>query len=242
MLVQGFGYRALELSRRVGTVADSRGPFRSCICSRVWGSRSSGRSHNLQVVRVVHDAKDVPKGVDHRSGDEPRLAAVRKRLVFTCSHGQQPLDGSRHVVDVPVQDGAARACRRCFGLVAAVNQAQLVLVVADTKLVVPRAFELRFDAQQFGVPFLCGLKIVSPIADEGESSQHACSLRRREHLPPDLHTAPAAFGGLAMRIARGLAGARGRGCNGGCAPRGHGTGVVGCLLLLGPTYEDGSRP
>jgi hypothetical protein len=89
-------------------------------------------------VRVVHDAQDVTEGVDHRSGDEPLLAAVRKRLVFPCSHGLQPLEGRRHIVDVPVQDGAARTGPRRFGRVTAVDQAQLVLVFADAELYVRR--------------------------------------------------------------------------------------------------------
>ena len=69
-------------------------------------SSSPSRAKDLQVVRVVHYAQDVTEGVDHGSGDEP-LPAVREDLVLFRSHGQQPLEGRRHVVDVPVQDGAA---------------------------------------------------------------------------------------------------------------------------------------
>jgi hypothetical protein len=48
-----------------------------------------------------------PKGSTTESGDEALLAAAGERLVFPCSQGQQLLEGRRHVVDVPVQDGAA---------------------------------------------------------------------------------------------------------------------------------------
>jgi hypothetical protein len=117
------------------------------------------------------------------------------------SHRQQPLEGSWHIVNVPVHDGTTRAARRTFGRVAAIDQAQLVLVVAEAKLDISRprpvvpgvsgrddptvelgAFEVRVDAQQLSVPLLCRLKIVRPIVNGGESSQHLCSLRRREYL------------------------------------------------------------
>jgi hypothetical protein len=81
-------------------------------------------------VRVAHDAQDVPEGTNNGSGDEPLLAATGERLVLLRPHGQQPLEGRRHVVDVPVQEGAARAGRRRGGRVAAVDQTQLVPVVA----------------------------------------------------------------------------------------------------------------
>jgi hypothetical protein len=102
---------------------------------------------------------------------------------------------------VPVHDGTTRAARRTFGRVAAIDQAQLVLVVAEAKLDISRlrlivagvsgrhdptvelgAFEVRVDAQQLSVPLLCRLKIVRPVVDGGESSQHLCSLRWCEYL------------------------------------------------------------
>jgi hypothetical protein len=87
------------------------------------------------------------------------------------SHRQQPLEGRWHIVNVPVHDGTTRAARRTVGRVAAIDQAQLVLVVAEAKLEISRlrlvvawvsgrddptvefgAFEVRVDAQQLSVP------------------------------------------------------------------------------------------
>src|SRR5215218_997661 len=44
------------------------------------------------------------------------------------------------------------------------------------------AFEVRVDAQQLSVPLLRHRQICRPKTDGGESSQHLCSLRRREYL------------------------------------------------------------
>lgn len=124
-------------------------------------------------MRVAHDAQDVPEGVDHRGGDEPP-AAFRERFALFGSHGQQLLEGRRHVVDVPVRDGAGRSGPRPFGSVAAVDQAQFVLVVADAELSVPRALEVRGDAQQLRVPSLRSLQVVRLEIDGGQSPQHSC--------------------------------------------------------------------
>ena len=75
--------------------------------SPVRGRGSSGRAQDLEVVRVVHDAEDVTERVDHRSGDEPLSRGVSAGAPLA------PIDSSlskvaSHVVDVPVQDDAAR--------------------------------------------------------------------------------------------------------------------------------------
>src|SRR5215207_978588 len=45
--------------------------------ARRWrGSRFPDRAQDLQVVRVVHDAQNVPEGIYHGSGDEPGLPAA----------------------------------------------------------------------------------------------------------------------------------------------------------------------
>src|SRR5919204_5357230 len=139
-------------------------------------SRALQRGEHLQVVGVVHDAEDVPERVDDRRGDPARLARG-DRLVLLGAHGQQPLEGRRHVVDVPVHDRPARVAGGALGRVAAVGDAQLVLVVADAELDVGgwallRADEVRLDAQQLGVPVLGRLHVGGPVADGGEPSQH----------------------------------------------------------------------
>src|SRR5262249_9283482 len=72
-------------------------------------SRRPPRQH-LEVVRVVHDAQDVSKGIDDGSGDESH-AALRVRLLLRRSHGQQLLESCFDVVDVPVHDGTGWAGR-----------------------------------------------------------------------------------------------------------------------------------
>ena len=62
------------------------------------------------------------------------------------------------------------------GPVAAVDHPEFVLVVAEPKLHIPRAFEVGIDAQQFGVPAFRGGQIGGPETDRGESSQHRVSL------------------------------------------------------------------
>src|SRR5215218_9411221 len=79
----------------------------------------------------------------------------------SASYSFAPMDTNR-------SRAAARAGRRRGGGVAAVDQAQLVSVVADAKVVVSRAFEVRVDAQKPGIPLFCRLEIVRPVVDGGE--------------------------------------------------------------------------
>src|SRR5207245_10692759 len=81
---------------------------------------------------------------------------------------------------MPKHDSTGRARSLCVeGRVFAIDQAQLVLVVADAKLIVSRALEVRFDAQQFSVPPLRRLQIGRPITDSSESSQCLCVAHKR---------------------------------------------------------------
>src|SRR5918911_4373187 len=97
------------------------------------GSRFSGRVQHLQVVRIVHDAQDVPKGVDHGGSDEPR-AAVAGRVVLRRPHRQQLLESCWHIVDVPVHDRTSRAGRRTGGRGAAIDHTPPLLEGADAKI------------------------------------------------------------------------------------------------------------
>src|SRR5262245_12186131 len=81
-------------------------------------------------------------------------------------HRQQPLEGRRDVVDVPVRDDPARLGGRALRREAAVDQAPLVLVVADAELGVGQApvwsgtLEVRLDAEQLGVAARGRLQVV----------------------------------------------------------------------------------
>src|SRR5690606_27270658 len=132
---------------------------------------------DLQVVRVVHDAQQVAEGVHHRGGDEPG-AALGHPLVLLGAHRQQPLERGLDVVDVPVEHGAAGAAGRCRRAEPAVDEPQLVLVVADPELHVGQlsvragALEVRGGVEQLGVPLLGRLEVVGPEVDGGESAKH----------------------------------------------------------------------
>ncbi len=61
------------------------------------------------------------------------------------------------VIDVPVEDRAARRGGCAFGSVFAVDDAELALIIAEAKFNISRIvgvglLEIRFDAQQFRVP------------------------------------------------------------------------------------------
>jgi hypothetical protein len=120
---------------------------------------------------------DVPERIDHGSGDPPRFSTLGDRLALLGSHGQQPFEGGRHVVDVPAHDHLSWTARRALGHESPVDAAQLVLVVTDADLdmgrrALLRPDEVRLDAEQVRVPVLGRLQIVGPVADGGEPSQH----------------------------------------------------------------------
>src|SRR6266508_76140 len=136
-----------------------------------------GEREDFEVVRVVHDAQHVAERVDHGGGDEPRGPAWRDRLVLLGAHRQQSLNRGVDVVDVPVHDGAARLGRGAGRCVAAVDDAQLGLVVADAELGVgqasvgARAPEVGLHTQELRVPRYGRRHVVGPEADRADSSQ-----------------------------------------------------------------------
>ena len=85
---------------------------------------------------VVHDAEQVAERVDDRRGHEPGTP-LGDGVMLLGPQRQQPLERRVHVVDVPVKNRAAGSARTGRG-VAAVNDAKLGLVVADTELHVGR--------------------------------------------------------------------------------------------------------
>ena len=134
-------------------------------------------------MRVVHDAEDIAEGIDHRSSGKA-LLAVGRRLVLNRAHCEQFLVGALEVVQVPIHDGTAGCGRRTGGCVAAIDDANLVLVIAGVKLDVGRrsgcwrADEVRLDAQQLGVPIRRRVEIRGPEADRSQSSPARRFVRR----------------------------------------------------------------
>src|SRR3982074_448215 len=61
------------------------------LAKKVFTSRPRLRPENLQVMLVVHHAKDVPEWIDHRCGDESG-SALDRLLVHRGAHGPQPLE------------------------------------------------------------------------------------------------------------------------------------------------------
>jgi hypothetical protein len=85
-------------------------------------------------MRVVHDTEHVPEGVDHGCGHESRLPPRSDRLVLARAEREQTLERRLDVVNVPVGDRAARRVGVALRRVPAVDDPQLVLVVADPEL------------------------------------------------------------------------------------------------------------
>lgn len=104
----------------------------------------------------------------------PTLArfVVRRR-----TQAQQLLERSGNVVDMPVGDLTGRTVGRTVRREAAVDDAQLVLIVADPELDVLgrpllRAGEIWLDPENVRVPG-CRLRhVLGEVADRRETSQH----------------------------------------------------------------------
>ena len=131
---------------------------------------------------VLHHAEDVAERVDHRRADEG-VAEVAWRLEERGAQLDQAGHGRLDVVDVPVHERAGRAGLLVGGAgadvaeVGAVEDAQLVLVVADPELdvgggVVDLADEVGLDAEQLGVSAPGRREVVGEEGDGGEASQH----------------------------------------------------------------------
>src|SRR4030088_2321298 len=100
---------------------------------KVFTSHPRLRPENLQVVLVVHHAEDVPEWIDHGCRDESGSAL--DRLLVPCgAHGHQPLEAGPDIVHVPVDHRAAGLVRPALYSESAVDDAELVLEVADTEL------------------------------------------------------------------------------------------------------------
>src|SRR5215218_4749311 len=134
-------------------------------------------SENVKVVLVVHQTQDVAERIDDGCRDES-FALLGDGRVLLGSQCQHPPQSGLDVVDVPVDD---RAGRRTSGLVRrepAGQDAELVFVVADTKLEIARALAVvravvvRRYAKQFAVPLRGRRVIFSKEVHGAQSSQH----------------------------------------------------------------------
>src|SRR5262245_53246330 len=122
-----------------------------------WLLGSSALAQDVEVVPVEHDAQDVAERVNDRGGHEPR-ALLGDRLELLGAQRHQPVERGRHVIDMPVDDHPAWSGRQLGRGEPPLDDAELVLVVADPELDVTRpapgglAGEVRLDTQQLGIP------------------------------------------------------------------------------------------
>jgi predicted DNA-binding transcriptional regulator YafY len=84
-------------------------------------------------VLVVHHAEEVAEWVDDRRGDEAG-PALDRGFVRCRTQGQQPPEAGLNVVHMPVDDRAAGLAWPAGRCEPAIEDAELVLVVADTEL------------------------------------------------------------------------------------------------------------
>src|SRR3981189_2443659 len=71
------------------------------LAKMVFTSHTRLRPEVLQVMLVVHHAKDVPEWIDHGCGDESG-SALGRLVVHRGAHGQEPLEAGLDIVHVPV--------------------------------------------------------------------------------------------------------------------------------------------
>src|SRR5688500_4178626 len=131
-------------------------------------------SEHLEVMRVVHESEDIAERIDDGRGLEAGFA-VDERLVFLGSEFFHSLERSHDVVDVPVGDGSARTGVRRLRLEFLVDDAELVLEVAEAKLhVLWRArfwsHEVGPDSEERGVPLHRSRDIFGPKTDRTKPS------------------------------------------------------------------------
>jgi hypothetical protein len=123
-------------------------------------------------MRVVHDSQEVPEGIDHRRGPESLRAAVSRAIVLLRPHGEQALERGLQIIDVPIDEAPGPAVVTLpIGNVLTVDDAQLVLVVAEPELNVSRPLEIRLDAEELRIPFsrrlMVGRKDVEVLSPRG---------------------------------------------------------------------------
>ena len=107
---------------------------------------------NLQIVRIAHQAENIPERVNHGRSDEPGLA-VYEGFVFLRTLGKHFLEHHlRNVVDMPEYNCTSRTRSWAFWRVFRVDDAHIMLVVTKTKPPILRfvriwAFEVGLNTQ-----------------------------------------------------------------------------------------------
>jgi hypothetical protein len=121
--------------------------------------------------------RDVAERVDDRGRDEPRTALSHcPELPGAQQH--QPLQRRRYVIDMPVDDHTAWSSSKSWRGEPPVDDAELVLVVADAKHDVTRsapgsfATKVRLDAEQLGVPARRRRQVLGLQVHRADPTQH----------------------------------------------------------------------
>jgi hypothetical protein len=134
---------------------------------------------HLQEMRAVHEPQNVAEGIHDRGCDKPSFA-FGDLLIFSGTKFEQPSNGRRYVVDMPMHDCATRTTRGTRWAKPTVNQTKLVLVRPYPELDIGGrpilgALEVRLEVKDPRIPVSSFLDVISPVVDRGESAQHVMS-------------------------------------------------------------------
>jgi hypothetical protein len=126
-------------------------------------------AEHLQVVLIEHDAERVAERVGDRGGDRARPTHGRRR-VRGGAEGVEALERAVHVVDGPVGHGSAGVVGTTARREAPVDDAELVLIVAQPELdvgqpAVDGPLEVRLDPEQLAIPAAGGIEIIGEVGD-----------------------------------------------------------------------------
>src|SRR5258706_3437636 len=122
-------------------------------------------------MRVVHHAKDVPEGINHRSGHKS-MTPVLRCLKLRGSHCDSTFQHGMHVINVPVDDDTGSpGCTVRARHIVAINHTQFMLVITEPKLAVAWSFKIRLDTQEVGVPRPRSRMICCAKTDGTQSAQ-----------------------------------------------------------------------
>src|SRR5690606_26341802 len=87
---------------------------------------------NPQIMRVVHQAEDIPEWIDHRGGDKPGFACDQ-RLVFRRPHPLDAVQCGLNVIHMPEDHGPTRPGCRTLRSIFTVDDAEFVLIITNAE-------------------------------------------------------------------------------------------------------------